>query len=62
MMKESKLCLIEMVSAMILMGTVGYFVIESGQTAYNVVFFVVYLVLFVYLCIAILHVILKKVC
>ncbi|WP_412058009.1 DMT family transporter [Bartonella sp. DGB2] len=39
MMKDSKLGLIEMVSAMILMGTVGYFVIESGQTAYNVVFF-----------------------
>lgn len=31
--------IIEMVLAMMLMGTVGYFVVESGQSSFNVVFF-----------------------
>ena len=30
---------IELFSAMLMMGTVGLFVIESGQTSYNVVFY-----------------------
>jgi drug/metabolite transporter (DMT)-like permease len=36
---KNRLGLIEMVAAMIMMGTVGIFVVESGQNAYNVVFF-----------------------
>ncbi len=35
----SRIGLIEMVTAMIIMGTVGIFVVESGQNAYDVVFF-----------------------
>lgn len=34
-----KVGLVELVFAMLLMGTVGYFVIESGESAHNVVFF-----------------------
>ena len=37
--KENKIGLIEMIVAMVLMGTVGIFVVESGQNSFNVVFF-----------------------
>lgn len=36
---ENKIGLIEMILAMVLIGTVGVFVVESGQNAYDVVFF-----------------------
>ena len=36
---DSRYGLLEMITAMVLMGTVGYFVVESGQDAHNVVFF-----------------------
>lgn len=37
--REREIGYIEMVAAMLLMGTVGLFVVESGQSAHNVVFF-----------------------
>lgn len=36
---QSSTGLLEMIGAMILSGSLGYFVLESGQSAYNVVFF-----------------------
>lgn len=37
--KVKKRGIVEMILAMLLMGTVGFFVLESGQSAYNIVFY-----------------------